>query len=79
MPMLYYLRFIKMPVKSCQSNGKPGFKWGNSGKCYTYTPGDKSSKEKARQKAIRQGRAIQVNKIYNALDNISTILKNLIS
>jgi len=51
-----------MPVKSCQENGKPGWKWGDSGKCYTYTPGDKVSSERAREKAKKQGRAIQVNK-----------------
>lgn len=43
-----------MPVKKCTENGKSGYKWGDSGKCYT-GPG-------AREKAIRQGRAIEVNK-----------------
>jgi hypothetical protein len=35
----------------CRSNGKPGYKWGESGKCYTYTPGNKQSREAARKKA----------------------------
>ncbi len=40
-----------MPLKRCQHNGKSGWKWGNSGKCYT-GPG-------AKQKAIKQGVAIE--------------------
>lgn len=48
-----------MPVKECQEDGKPGFKWGDEGKCYTYTPGNKTSRERAKEKAKQQGRAIQ--------------------
>ncbi len=47
-----------MPVNRCQSGGKPGYKWGDAGKCYTYTPGDSSSEEAAKDKARRQGQAI---------------------
>jgi len=43
-----------MPVKTCIINGKNGYKWGDSGKCYTGP--------EARDKAIRQGRAIEINK-----------------
>lgn len=39
-----------MPLKRCTSNGQPGWKWGNSGKCYT-GPG-------AKKKAIKQGIAM---------------------
>lgn len=46
-----------MPVGPCQENGKPGYRWGDSGKCYVYTPGDESSKGRARAAAERQGRA----------------------
>lgn len=60
-----------MPVKNCRENGKPGFKWGNSGKCYTYTPGNEQSRKRARDKAVRQGRAIQVN---NSIGTIQDIL-----
>jgi hypothetical protein len=38
-----------MPCHACQENGKRGWKWGRSGKCYT-GPG-------ARAKCERQGRA----------------------
>lgn len=46
-----------MPVKECQSGGRPGFKWGDAGKCYTYTPGDERSRQRAHQQAINQGLA----------------------
>lgn len=46
-----------MPINSCSSNGKPGFKWGDSGKCYTYTEGNESSKNEARKKAESQAAA----------------------
>jgi hypothetical protein len=44
-----------MPVKSCSDNNNPGFKWGDSGKCYTYTRGDESSMNEAKRKATIQG------------------------
>lgn len=47
-----------MPVKRCQSGGRPGFKWGDEGECYTYAPGSKQSMERARRRAVRQGAAI---------------------
>lgn len=51
-----------MPIKRCKSNGKLGFKFGDTGKCFTYTTGDKSSRERARRQAEAQGRAIKANK-----------------
>ena len=51
-----------MPVQSCRDGGKPGYRWGESGKCYVYTPNNEASRKAARAKAARQGRAIQVNK-----------------
>lgn len=47
-----------MPVKSCELDTKPGFKWGDSGKCYTYTPKNEGSLRNARKKAAIQGLAI---------------------
>jgi len=44
-----------MPVKECEDNSKSGFKWGDSGKCYTYTPNNEVSRNKAKKKAIIQG------------------------
>lgn len=51
-----------MPVQRTTKDGKPGYRWGSKGKVYTYTPGNKSSTEKAKKKAERQGRAIETNK-----------------
>lgn len=50
-----------MPVQPCREDGQPGFKWGESGKCYKYTSGDDRSRERARELAARQGRAIEAN------------------
>jgi len=47
-----------MPVKSCTVDGEPGFKWGDSGKCYPYT--SDAGKEAARKKAIAQGAAMNL-------------------
>lgn len=47
-----------MPIKRCRKDGKPGFKFGDSGKCYTYEPGNPASRAAARAMAERQRRAI---------------------
>jgi len=47
-----------MPIKSCESDKKPGLKWGDSGKCYTYEPKNEGSRNKAKKSAILQGIAI---------------------
>lgn len=43
-----------MPIKKCTKDGKSGFKYGDSGTCYT-GPG-------ARKKAAKQGQAIEISK-----------------
>jgi len=48
-----------MPVMRCWEGGKPGYKWGKQGKCYTYKLGDKVSRQKAKNKAKKQGKAIK--------------------
>lgn len=48
-----------MPVKRCQKDGKPGYKWGDEGKCYVYTPGNEASRKRAKNNAEKQGRAIK--------------------
>jgi len=50
-----------MPVHACQLNKKPGYKWGSSGKCYTYTPGNEASRKAAHAKAEKQGRAARAS------------------
>lgn len=47
-----------MPLMRCSKNGKPGYKWGESGKCYTYETGNAASREAAKAMAKRQARAI---------------------
>ena len=54
-----------MPIQRCRLKGKPGFKWGNDGKCYTYTPGDKAGLERAKNKAAKQGQAVEASKRTN--------------
>jgi hypothetical protein len=46
-----------MPVRRCVREGRPGFKWGDVGRCYVYTPGDRTSRDRARARAERQDRA----------------------
>jgi len=48
-----------MPVQQCQVNGKPGYKWGQKGACYTYTKSNPASQAAAMAKARRQGRAVK--------------------
>ena len=46
-----------MPVKTCQRNNKPGYKWGDEGYCYTGRG--------AKKKAEDQGKAIELTKRIN--------------
>jgi hypothetical protein len=48
-----------MPVQDCREDGKPGYKYGDEGFCYTYTPGNEKSRKSAKQKAYLQGVAIE--------------------
>lgn len=47
-----------MPVKACTLEGKPGYQYGDAGKCYTYSPGDEEGRKEAKRKAYVQGSAI---------------------
>jgi hypothetical protein len=46
-----------MPVERVTVNGKPGYRWGKSGKVYLYTPGSVTSRSRAYASATRQGQA----------------------
>lgn len=48
-----------MPVQKCQNAGKPGYKWGATGKCYTYEPGNTAQRKEAKRRAYIQGYAIE--------------------
>jgi len=47
-----------MPLMKCKKDDKPGWKYGDSGACYTYTTGNEKSEAAAKLKAIKQGIAI---------------------
>lgn len=57
-----------MPLKTCKSDGQPGFKFGDSGTCYTYTAGDEDAKLAAKKKAIKQAIAIGGGKAPRELE-----------
>jgi hypothetical protein len=65
-----------MPIKSCEYDGKQGFKWGNQGKCYTYEAGDDKGRERARNKARDQGIAIG-EYFREVLDRLNKIKRKL--
>ena len=46
-----------MPVKACSEGKMPGWKWGDSGKCYVYAAGDEKASGMAKKKAFLQGAA----------------------
>jgi len=50
-----------MPIQGCTKDGKPGFKYGDRGTCYTYTPGNEASRQRALAKAQAQERAIKAS------------------
>ena len=52
-----------MPLQDCTQDGKPGLSYGPEGTCYIYNPKDQASKEVAREKAAKQGRAIEISKV----------------
>jgi len=51
-----------VPIKQCTVDGVSGYKWGDSGKCYTGP--------KAKEKARVQGVAIEVNKSLHTPDRL---------
>jgi hypothetical protein len=61
-----------MPVRSCSDGDKPGYKWGDSGKCYLYTAGDEKSIEAAKMKAQMQGVAARVNGYEEKANEVTT-------
>ncbi len=47
-----------MPLQICTLDGKDGWKFGESGKCYTYEKGDEVGERYAKKNAIAQGKAM---------------------
>lgn len=54
--------FVVNPLMRCHTGGMPGYKYGQTGKCYTYTEGDDKGRKQARRKAHLQGAAIEISK-----------------
>ena len=48
-----------MPIHRTTKDGKPALQYGTHGAKYTYTAGNKRSREAAKKKAVRQALAIQ--------------------
>lgn len=65
-----------MPVKECQLEGKPGYKWGDKGKCYTYSPDNEGQKRNAKKSAILQGVAIGEYAEIGEMDGIKPSKKH---
>lgn len=63
------------PMMRCTAGGKPGFKWGERGKCYTYTPSNKASINKAKRKARMQGKAVEMSKRMKALIRLKEVIR----
>ncbi len=59
-----------MPVQHCWHDTKPGYRWGEHGKCYTYKPSSKRSRAIAYAKAARQGRAIKARQTRTTVGGI---------
>ena len=51
-----------MPIINNRDSKGPYYKYGDTGKKYYYTAKDKRSREAARAKAAKQGRAIEYKK-----------------
>ena len=61
-----------MPINSCSNNGKPGYKWGEQGMCYTYAEGNDQSMKQAKNKARLQGIAARLNGYKEKANEVTT-------
>lgn len=50
-----------MPVHRRKDSKGPYYEWGDSGKKYHYTAGDEKSRDAAKEKAKKQGRAARAS------------------
>lgn len=64
-----------MPVQPCSKDGKPGFQFGESGACYTYTSGDSASMKEAKAKAHKQEIAARASGWTEKSDSTTAFLK----
>jgi len=54
-----------MPIQKGIENDKPYYRWGDKGKKYFYVAGNKLTRDYAKEKALKQGKAIQFFKHRN--------------
>jgi hypothetical protein len=64
-----------MPLQRCIADGKPAWRYGESGKPYPYDPDDSESEKMAKKKAIDQGLAIGDGELKKAA--VELILKEI--
>ena len=57
-------RRTKLPVQPCSEGGKPGWRWGQAGKCYVFKRGSAKGSKMAKAKAAKQGSAIKISQGY---------------
>lgn len=57
-----------MPLQRCRVNGEKGWKYGKHGKCYVGSDG--------REKAVKQGQAIEINRHSNIEEALVKQLKS---
>ena len=69
-----------MPIQQCELDGKSGFQWGKSGKCFTYTSNSDKARNEAKAKAEAQGKAAYANGYTGSEDiqSIGTFVQELV-
>lgn len=55
-----------MAIQKCEDNGKPGWKLGDGGKCFTYDPDSAGGSALAKAKALKQAASIKSHGNANA-------------
>jgi hypothetical protein len=71
-------RLILLPLQEVTQQGKPGYRWGDSGHIYSYEAGDEEGRKKAKRASILQGVAIEGGNIDLAKDDLDELKKDLI-
>ena len=64
-----------MPLQRCSAGqGRPGWRWGDSGRCYDYPAGDETASLAAKKMAIRQGLTLgKLEKSLKALEGLENL------
>lgn len=68
-----------MPLQMCEIEGKPGYRYGTHGACYTYEPDNEESRKSAKHRAIIQATAIAQStgeKLDIAKEDIEEVCKD---